>query len=210
MLKKEPPPERALLGFKDSVLASFKFLGEFGLHPVEEKSTLVRYESANVFVNVYHGRASFEIGVEIGKLNQPETKLSIFDIVRWAGAEKAESLGQHVMFQVSSREGVQEFVPKVAGLVRKYAIPFLHPEEDAYRTALESRAERYADEMKQAKLEAVRSKAEAAWHARDYATVVQLYGTIRQQLSDAEATKLAYADRQLLGTASGAPSRKSR
>ena len=73
MLNKEPGPERAQFGFKDAVLSSFKFLGDFGLRRVEEKLTLVRYESSEVLLNVYHGRASYELGVEIGRLKEPDT-----------------------------------------------------------------------------------------------------------------------------------------
>ncbi|MGA2098195.1 MAG: hypothetical protein ABSH39_17985 [Candidatus Acidiferrum sp.] len=208
MLNKEPGPERAQLGFKDTVLSNFKFLSDFGMRPVEEKVTLVRYESSEVFVNVYHGRASYELGAEIGRLKEPEPKLSIFDVVRSAGAEQAEGFGKHVMFQVSSREGVEEFVPKLAALVKKHAIPLLRGDENAYRSALELRAKQYADEVKQGNLSVVRGKAEAAWHAKDYAQVVELYGPAREELTEVEAKKLAYAEQQVL-PAEGVGSRSS-
>jgi len=115
MLNKEPSPERAKLGFKDEVLSSFRFLNDARFSPVEQEMTLIRYESPEVFVTVYHGRASFELGVEIGRLKEPNNKLTLYDIIAWAGVEKAERFGQHVAFQVSSREGIQEFVPKLAG-----------------------------------------------------------------------------------------------
>jgi len=213
MLNKELGPERAQLGFKDAVLSNFKFLCDFGLRPVEEKVTLVRYESAVVFVNIYHGRASHELGVEIGRLKEPEAKVSIFDVVRWVGVEKAEGFGKHVMFQVSSREGVEEFVPKLAALVKKHATPLLRGDEDAYRTALESRAKRYADEVKEGNLSVLRNKADAAWHAKDYAQVVELYGPVREDLNEVEAKKLAYAEQQVLaheGVGSRSSSRKKR
>jgi hypothetical protein len=207
MLNKEPSPQRAKLGFKDAVLSSFKFLIELGLHPVDEKITFVRYESSEVYVNVYHGRASFELGVEIGRLKEPEKeKLGIYDIVAWAGAEKAEGFGQHVMFQVSSRQGVQEFVPKLACLVQKYAIPFIKGDATAYREALEVRSRAAAEYVKQVNLRQTRSKAEAAWHEKDYSQVVELFRPVREHLSEVEAKKLAYAEQQVL-TAEGVGSR---
>lgn len=209
MLNKEPGPERAQLGFKDAVLSHFKFLSDFGLHPVEEKVTFVRYESPLVFVNVYHGRASYELGAEIGKVKEPEKKLHIFSVVRWAGAEKAEGLGQHVMFQVGSREGVQEFVPKLAALVRKYAIPLLRGDESAYHAALEFQAKQYANEVKEGNLRVLRSRADVAWHAKDYAQVIELYGPVREELTEVEAKKLAYAEQHVLA-AEGVGSRKKR
>jgi hypothetical protein len=197
MLNKEPGPERAHLGFEHAVLTHFRFLSDLGLRPLEKKSTLVRYESSAVFVNVYHGRASYELGVEMGRLKKPDAKVSIFDAVRLAGAEKTEGFGQHVMFQVGSQEGVREFVPKLAALVKKYAIPLLRGDEDVYRAALELRAKRYANEVKEGGLRAVRGKADAAWHAKDYARVVQLYGPIHGDLTEVEAKKVAYAERQV-------------
>lgn len=209
MLNKEPSPQRAKLRFKDAVLSSFKFLVELGLHPINERITFVRYESAEVFVNVYHGRASFELGVEIGRSKEPEEeKLTIYDIVAWAGAEKAEGFGRHVMFQVSSPEGVREFVPKIARLVQKYAIPFIKGDATAYREALEARTRAAAEYVKQVNVRQVRSKAEAAWSGKDYAQVAELYGRMRDRLSEVESKKLAYAEHQVL-TAEGPGSRSS-
>ena len=51
-------------------------------------------------------------------------------------------------------------------------------------------------------LKNVRGKAEAAWHAKDYAQVVELYGPVREDLTEVEAKKLAYAEQQVM-TAEG-------
>lgn len=207
MLSKEPSPERARLGFKEAVLSSFQFLNDAGLRPVQQEMTFVRYESPEIFVNVYHGRASFELGVEIGRLREPQSKLTLYDIVAWAGAEKAEGLGEHVAFQVSSREGVQEFVPKLAELVKKHATPFLRGDAAAFDSAFEIQSERARDYAKGVNLSQLRQKVEAAWHAKDYAQVVELYGPVRDDLDKVEAKKLAYAEQQV---AEGVGSRSSR
>jgi hypothetical protein len=213
MLNKEPTPTRARLGFKDAVQSSFKFLTGFGLCPVEEKSTFVRYESPEVFVNIYHGRASFELGVEVGRLTEPNEKVTLYDIVARAGAEKTEGFGQQVMFQVSSREGVQKFVPKLARLLEKYGTPFLKAESNAYRAVHEARSHSALDYEKEVNLRDVRRRAETAWHAKDYAQVVELYGPVRDDLNEVEAKKLAYAEQQALaadGVGSRSSSRKKR
>lgn len=197
MLSIEPGPERAKLGFKEAVLSSFKFVTELGLHAVDEKVTFVRYESPEVFINVYHGRASFEMNVEIGRMRDPNKTLSIGGIVEWAGAYKTEGFGQHVMFQVSTREGVQEFVPKLAALVRKYAIPLLRNDDSAWNAALDLQGRRWDEYVKEVNLAALREKAEAAWHAKDYVRVVELYEPVRQDLTEVEAKKLAYAEHQV-------------
>lgn len=194
MLNKEPSPERAKLEFREAVLSNFQFLTKVGFRPVKEDMTLVRYESPDVFVNVYHGRSSFELGVEIGRRKGPSHKLTLYDIVAWAGAEKSEGVGQHVMFQVSSREGVQAFVPKLAKVVEKHAAPFLKGDAAAFDSALEIQSERAKEFAKGVNLSQVRRKAEAAWQVKDYDQVVDLYRPVRDDLTEVEAKKLAYAE----------------
>lgn len=208
MLTIEPNSERERLGFRDAVLSSFKFLAEFRLRPVEKQMTLVRYQSRHAFLNVYHGRASYELGIQIGRLADPKKTLSIDTIIDLAGAYKAEGFGQHAMFQVSTREGVQEFVPKLAALVEKYAGPLLRNDDSAWAAALNLTARRCAEYEKEVHLGHVREKAEAAWHAKDYVRFVELYEPVRQDLTEIEAKKLAYAGRQVLN-ANGVDSRPS-
>lgn len=198
MLNKEPEPGREQLGFKEAVLTSFKFLNDAGLHPVAGEMTLVRYESSVVFVNVYHGRVSFELGVEIGRLREPSKALTLYDIVAWAGAEKAEGFANHVMFQVSSRKDVQEFAGRLASLIRKYAGPFLRGDDSAFDSAFEVRAERWQREMKQGNLSNIRSRAEAAWQAKNYVQVIKYYSSMHEDLSHVESKRLDYAERQVV------------
>jgi hypothetical protein len=126
MFRTDPGKHRSQLGFKDAVLSSFDFLRAYGLKPIKEEVTFVRYESNSVFVNVYHGRGSFEIGVEIGRLDRP-VKYGLGYIVAWAGKQawEAEGFGRGTMFQVSTCESVHNIVPKIAHLVKRYADPFL-------------------------------------------------------------------------------------
>jgi hypothetical protein len=210
MLNKEPNPERTTLGFREAVLSSFKFLTAAGFCPVEQEMTFVRYESPEVFVNIYHGRASFELGVEIGRLKKPKGKLTLYDIIAWAGAEKVEGLGQHVAFQVSSREGVQEFVPRLASLIQRHAGPFLRSDDAAFDSAFEIQSERAQEYAKNVNLSDVRQKAEAAWHAKEYAQVVELYGRVRDDLTEVETKKLAYAEQQVMTAERVAPNSSRR
>jgi hypothetical protein len=198
MLNKQPDQEREKLRFKEAVLSSFKFLDEFGFHAVEEKVTFIRFESPEVFVNVFHGRRSYELGIEIGRLKEPKERLTIGTIIPWAGAEKTEGFGQHVMFQVSSREGVQEFVPKLAKLVEKYTIPLLRGDNDAFRSAFEFQAKKWVEYESEVNLRDVRAKAETAWQAKDYARVAELYKSIRNYLTEIEVKRLMYSNQQIV------------
>jgi hypothetical protein len=194
----DPGPGRELLGFKEAALSSFAFLSSYGFKRVQEESTLVRYESKTVFVNVYHGRGSYEIGIEIGRLDRPE-KYGLEYIVSEAGkaAWESEGFGRSTMFQVSSRDGVQRFVPKVAELVKKYADHFLRGDH-AFYDGLEKVNARRADEFtRQQGLARKRKTAEAAWQEKNYPKVVELYSSMREDLTSVEAGRLSYAAKQL-------------
>jgi hypothetical protein len=199
MLHMEPDPERTQLGFKEAVLSSFDFLSFYGLRPVQAEITLVRFKSAIVLVNVYHGRASFELGVEIARLSSPDEKVSLYDAVAWAGAEKTEGLGQHVVFQVSNRKDVQDFVPRLARLVEKYAGPFLRGDASAYQAVKEASFKNTADYVKRINLNRIRDKAETAWHEKNYSQVVELYSSMREDLTKVETGRVSYAEKQLQG-----------
>ncbi len=200
MLKKEPSPERARLGFKEAVLNSFEFLKDEDFHAVEQEITLVRYESDSVFINIFHGRSSFEMGVEIGRLNEPDKKLSLHDIIAAADSDKAEGAGCHGTFAVSSRKGVKELVPKLADLVIKYAMPFLHGDDAEFTSAFKLQSERWKAYVKEVNLRNIRKRAEAVWQEKDYDQVVELLDSIRGDLTEVEAKKLAYAEQHVVTT----------
>jgi hypothetical protein len=188
---------RLQLGFEEAVLGSFEFLLPYGLKPVERNATFVRYESKQLFVNVYHGRASFEIGVEIGSRNHT-LKYQLSYIVHLAGtsAWEAEGFGRVTMFQVSSREGVQRFVPKVAELLKKYGNPFFQGDAAFYDGLEEADRLASVEYTRRQRLEGVRKKANAAWSEKDLPRVAELYRTMRDQLTEIETKRLAYAEKK--------------
>jgi hypothetical protein len=190
----EPGSERERLGFREAVLKSFAFLSGYGLKVVQEESTFVRYESKIIFVNFYHGRASYEIGVEIGRLDRSE-KYGLTYIVSTAGKDawEKEGFGQSTMFQVSTIEGVLEFVPKVAELIKKYGCDFLRGDSIFYDQLERVNKRRAIEYTKRQNLDQIRKKAEAAWSRKDFSAVVRFYQSITTDLTEIESKRLAYA-----------------
>jgi hypothetical protein len=204
MLHFEPGPDRSKLGFKEAALSSFDFLRRYGFSCVRAEPTFVRYESTQtssgkrLFVNVYHGRGSYELGVEIGPCDQDQATLTLPLIVEWASGEKRENPDQQTIFQASTREGVNRFVPKLAELVQKYAKPFLKGDINDYQSAAEHVRRGSALYEKDMQLRRVREQADLAWHDKDYAQVVGLYEPFEEDLSRSEGMRLEYAKKQLL------------
>lgn len=56
------PAKRAELRFASEVTSAFRFLeSEYGMTLMTAEPTLVRYEGPAAFVNVFHGRGSYEL-----------------------------------------------------------------------------------------------------------------------------------------------------
>lgn len=203
MFNFEPAPNRGELGFKEVVLKNFRFLHRYRFRCVRADSTLVRYETLwplsrkRLFVNVYHGRGSYEMGVEIGPSEQERETVRLPEMVRWAGASEVDELGQHIMFQTSSREGVQKLVPKMADIVRRYGAPFLRGERRAYSGILEKRRRSSLRSEREMALRRARDNADVAWHAKDFEQVVRLYQPFQEDLMESERMRLNYARKRV-------------
>ena len=131
-----------------------------------------------------------------------QKKYGLDYIVSWAGKQawEAEGFGRGTMFQVSTLEGVQNIVPKVAQLVKKYGDPFLSG-RPAFYDELQKANERasVAFEREQM-LSRIRKEADAAWTAKDFPRVAELLQPVRSDLTEVESKRLAYAEKQIGST----------
>lgn len=199
MILFEPGPQRSKLGFSDSVVSSFAFLAPYGFLLVHADATTVRYEKRvflglnRLFVSIHHGHGSYELGVWVGRKYPARHRVDVLEIVRWARAEEVEGLGHHTTFQVSSRDGVEEFIPRLSELVRKYARPFLQGDKQAFEAVLAQRKRESRDYTKKMELDRMREQAEIAWHQKDFGSVVTLYQRFLDDLKPFEVKRFDYA-----------------
>jgi hypothetical protein len=198
--KMEMGETRASLGFVDAVTSAFNFLVEdFSFTCVREDITLVRFESNSVFVNVYHGRVSFELNVEIGELTigeqRPEVSFTIGEILHLVNPTEATS---YHPYQVHTVDSVKKFVAELAKLVKEYAIPALMGDHDFFQRVAEVQAKRSDAYLKDLRLNRTRTDVETAWHQKNYSRVIELYDSMFDDLTPAEAKRLAYAKKKCL------------
>ena len=60
---------RAELKFEPIVREQFKYLENgFGFHLAKVSQVRVRFESADAFIEVYHGPKDYEVGIEFGRI----------------------------------------------------------------------------------------------------------------------------------------------
>jgi hypothetical protein len=181
------------------VLSAFSFLStDYSFTCVTVEDTFVRYESESIFINIYHGRSSYELGVEIGKLEKnsglPEDWYTIGEIMDLIGVR--EKL-KFTFFQASTRDRIQMLVPKLAEYVREYAKPILNGDIQLFDKLHDLRQRKSDSYLKDMKLRRIREKAEIAWHEKNYSELIALYKSMRDDLSQVEAKKLEYAQKRL-------------
>jgi hypothetical protein len=187
--------ERLRLRFTELVEEAFRFLeNRFGFRLVRsEPPTLVRYESGPIFLNVYHGRRSYEIDVEVGRVAEPGGRsYRLRDVLDALGEPDAK---RRTYFSASDPPGVRRAVEEAAELVASHYEPLLRGDEAAFQRVAERTKEHDREVTRGIVQRPVRDEAERAWRGRDYERVKELYGAIRADLSPTETKRLEYAER---------------
>jgi hypothetical protein len=172
--------ERERLNFAKLVEAKFAFLMDLGFSETASEPTIVRFQKDDLAVSVYHGRQSYEIGIDI---TQGGERYSISELIRSADPATAEQYrNPKAMTSVDVAAGLD----RVAGLLQRYGARALHDDPDYFAELRQQRkawSESYA-------LDVLRPKAEAAFREGRYADAVSLYEQIAPTLSASEQKKL--------------------
>jgi hypothetical protein len=196
---------RSDLGFAAEAAAQFHFLEtSFGLVCVERGDTRVRWEAPSRFVDVFHGRQSFELGVHLGRWieirgERVEHWFSLNDFMVVLGVGSLESHG----WAARERSLVARLLSELAIAAQRVAPEVLNNGDAVFENVSRMNAERsdaYLDDMHASRLRAL---AEDAWRRRDFQSVVYAYLEISQDLktvvlTPSERGRLDYARRALL------------
>ncbi len=187
---------RQQLNFIEIVRSEFSFLPDYGLRCIKAEPTIVRYESSTVFLNIYHGRISFEIDAEFGQIRwfRNSQSYSVFELIHLINPEDAE---KYRNYSASTPEDVIAGVKRLGAILRKNADTFLKGNKSIFTKLAKQEKElsnKFATEILSRQ---VRPKAEEAFRRRNYAKATKLYESIESELSAAERKKLAYCRKHL-------------
>ncbi len=184
--------------FLESVKNAFSFLEEsFGFQIMSTEVTFVRYESERMFVNVYHGRISYEIGVEVGCLraDAPERGYRLPDVL---GAVLNETHHQNSYYlQASTQENVRSCVETAADLVKQHYGPILGDNAAVWQKIKAFTSKRDEEYTRKGVNQPIRKSAELAWQKKNLSKVAELYASIRADLTPVEEKRLEYAKKQI-------------
>jgi hypothetical protein len=189
--------DRCTLKFSEAVKENFGFLEDHGLNLVRCTATFVHYESSRIYVNVYHGRKSFEIGIEIGEIRTKipeESSFSISEIIRLLERGKID---QYRNFAARSAASVMKGVQQLAELFCSYVEMGLLEQVGLF-VRLRKQRERWSQSFaRSVDLTHAREKLASAWRVKDYAGIVGLLRPLRDTLSPSEQKKLEFAETQI-------------
>ncbi len=186
-------PSREALEFASAVRASFGWLAEYGFVEVEANATLVRYESASLRVVVYHGRSSYQVGVEVGRRDS-EDRYSLSELMRMADPERAERSRPPVVYTAPT---VATAVAEEGRNLRDCGEAVLSGQSSPW-SELQAQRKAWSEEFaREVLVEQVRPAAAEAFRQRRYEVAVRELERIEDELSRSEQLKLDYARKRV-------------
>ena len=191
---KQTSTDRSYFRFPEEVKANCNYLvANHGFRCLVAEASLVRYESDCIFINVYHGRSSCEIGLEIGRVvsvGELEEAYNISWLIKLIDPAKA---ADYRLFVATTPDLVKKGVSQLCELFKKYVGKALFADESAFEL-LEKKKEAWKEFYeKEVLADQVRPKANEAFHNKNYSEAVFLYESIRSELTPAELKKMEYA-----------------
>ena len=189
--------EREKLGFAATAEDAFRFLvQDFDFRMVSRAPTLVRYESQAVFVNIYHGRSSYEIGIEVGPRatvpGEAEERFMLADILETCGEP-----GGAAFRQAETVEEVSRYLYELAELAKKYGVAAFRGEKEFYLQLRETQTRLSREFLFAQGLRRALSVASEAFGRGDYRRVVAELRPFSRYLDKEDARRLADAERQI-------------
>lgn len=194
--------DRERFGFVEATRSGFGFLLDAGYEEVCAEPTYLRFERDGAFVDVFHGRPSYELGVEFGRqvhLDDEivEQKFHIRDVPSLLVPEVS-----FTAYTATSPDQVARFLEELARWTKLAVERFERGGVgmfDRLSEEVERQSDEYLDAVRAGRL---RAHADDAWHRRDFASVITAYeeidselGTV--QLRDSEIKRLSYAREHL-------------
>ena len=181
---------RDQLKFAESVRRHFAFLRQRGFKEVSAEDTLVRFSNGALNIDVFHGRTSFEIGLEVESADE---RFSLEEIARLSNASAADECRRS---SARTQGAVDSGVADVAKTFESHGARALH-DFTALLPELQAQREAWLQQFEQEVLaRQLRPKAEQAFRERRYPEAAALYQRFSSQLTPAERKKLEVARRR--------------
>ncbi len=186
-LEEIPGVGQERLGFVELALKAFAFLLGIGFEVVRREGTSLRFESPTVFVNVYHGRYSYQVGLELGRMPQSDM-YSLYELLT---AVAPEEVGK-ARCQTSDPEVLERCLSAIAEIVDQKCRSLLNGDPTAFEW-LRSIVDPLRDAATlQAEFGATMDRADRAWEAKEMRLAEDLYKEAEVALDKTRTRRLNY------------------
>lgn len=180
------------LDFVDLALKAFGFLLDGGFSVARRDETLLRFESSDVFVNVYHGRSSYEVGLELGRLQEGEM-YSLHEVLTAVAPGEV----QRARCQTTDREMLARCLDVIAEKVEQRCQLLLAGDSIAFEKLRSAVAPQRKAITLEAQFGAIVDRADRAWEAEDLHAAMNLYEQAIPALDRKGARRLQYLRERL-------------
>lgn len=179
--------DRYSLHFIDKAKKFFGFFAELGFSEILSPPSLIKYIKDDIEIDIYHGRASYEIGMKISKAGKIYT---ISEIIR----HKNPDVAKNFRYKVAKTETVvTAALEELVHLIQRYGNLAIHGDPKFYLDLNCERdlyLEKYALDTLASQL---RPQADKAFREKNYVKATELYSRIEKNLSQTELKKLKFA-----------------
>lgn len=179
------PPVRP--EFASVALAAFSCLLELGFRVVRRQETLVRFESSDVFLNVYHGRRSYEVGAEIGRISRADL-YSLHEILAAAAPDEIGAAS----CQTTSSDVLERCLKTIASVLKRKCQPLLVGDAAAFDSLKKVAATSRHVATMRAQYGAILNAADRAWERHERHHAAELYQSAQPALDKVRQRRLEY------------------
>lgn len=187
------PTDRSPLRFAEQVKRHFVFLEVRGFRCVLSETTLVRYESSRLAINIYHGRQSYEINLEIERPRITHA-YTFGDILRLVG----DGGMPYQVYATNTSKGVAQGVSQLAKRFRTCIDTGILDESDLFKRLKLKQDEWLRNYALDIQLEHARTQSSDAWTKKDFVQVVKILSPLQEHLAPRETRRLQYAKKRIL------------
>jgi len=193
-------PHASRHGFVDAAREAFDFLlgnpYRYRFELADEGGAWVRYVGDGVVVEVFYGRLSYELDVQISRaavVEEVKRPYTLGDLMRVGDPEAARG---YRSFAATTPDAVRRGTAVLAEKVRRYGDPALLGSTEFYELLAYAQADAVRVFGEEHSNRAARKRADRAWAGSDYQGVVAAYESLTS-LSRVESQRLRIARRRL-------------
>lgn len=175
------------LGFADAAARAFAFLLRSGFALVLREETRLRFESPGVFINVYHGRSSYQVGLEIGRIHDGDL-YSLHELLIAVAPENVE----WARCQTTDPEALERCLTAIADTVDRKCRSLLAGSREAFEQLQRVVVPMRESATLEAQFGALIDLADRAWERKDFGAAVDLYEKAAGALDETRRRRLEY------------------